>query len=158
LPILCSYISHCPGFAFHHVCIQSYSIVLWWSTVHVHNSMMIAIMLPYKLQFSIYNAVDSVLVFLMALWCATFVCISIAGLKAHMWLVFLVVQLQSILPLFYISFVTLHWFCYQSRFRQKVIAKICGWIRGSMGLVITACSEETLPNRLINPAEYPWLH
>ena len=81
LLILCRCISHCPGFAFHHVCIQSYSLVLWWSTVHVHISDYDAIMQNYKPQFSIYNAVDSALFFLMALWCATFVCISIAGWK-----------------------------------------------------------------------------
>ena len=60
-------------------------------------------MQPYKPQLSIYNAVDSVLVLLMVLWSATFMCISIAGLKAHSWLVFLVVLLfiASLLPLFY---------------------------------------------------------
>jgi len=51
--------------------------------VFITLAMMIAIMQSYKPQFSIYNAVDSMLGLLMVLWCATFVCISIAGLKAH---------------------------------------------------------------------------
>ena len=63
-------------------------------------AMMIAIMQPYKPQFSVYNAVDSVLFLLLALWCATVVCTNIAGLKAHRWLKFSVVLsfIVGILP------------------------------------------------------------
>ena len=45
--------------------------------------MMIVTLQLYKPQFAIYNAVDSVLVLLMSLVCATAVCISIAAQNAH---------------------------------------------------------------------------
>ena len=54
-------------------------------------AMLIATMRPYKPQFSVYNAVDSVLVLSLALWSATVVCISIAGIIAQRWLKFSVV-------------------------------------------------------------------
>ena len=119
-------------------------------------AMLIATLQPYKPQFAIYNAVDSVLVLLITLVCATAVCISIAGLKAHKWLRIFILMLIiiSVLPLFYISFVTLHWICCQRQVGQRVVGKIRGWIRGNTRQMITADSEESLPDRLINPAEY----
>ena len=124
--------------------------------VFISLAMMIATMQPYKPQFSIYNAVDSVLVLLVALWCATIVCINIAGMKAQRWLEFLIVLsfTVSVLPLLYISFVTLHWVCCRRMFGQRMIGKISGWIRAKPGRVITADSEESLPYRLINSVEY----
>ena len=124
--------------------------------VFITLAMMIAIMQPYKPQFSVYSAVDSVLVLLLALWCASVVCISTAGLKAHKWLEFLVVLLfiVSVLPLLYISFVTLHWVCCRRKFGQRMIGKISGWIRTKPGRAITADAEDSLPYRLINPVEY----
>jgi len=76
--------------------------------VFITLAMMIAVMQPYKTHFSIYNAVDSILVLLMALWCASVVC---------MWLVLL--SILSVLPLFYISFVILHLICCQRKVGQK---------------------------------------
>ena len=89
-------------------------------------AMMIAIMQPYKRQFSIYNAVDSVLILLMALWCATVVCINIAAMKAQKWLKFWMVLsfLLAVLPLIYLSFVTLHWMCCQKKLLQRMIGKM----------------------------------
>jgi len=116
-------------------------------------AMMIAILQPYKPQFSVYNAVDSVLVLFMALWCATIVCTNIAGLKAHRWLKFSVVLsfIVGILPLIYISFVTLHWICCERKFAQRMIGKI---LRGNTEQGMTVNLEESLPDRLINPVEY----
>jgi len=118
--------------------------------------MLITTLQPYKPQVAIYNAVDSVLVLLMALVCASAVCISIAGLKAHKWLriSILLLIIVSVLPLFYISFVTLHWICCRRQVGQRVVGKIRGWIRRNTRQIITADSEESLPDRLINPAEY----
>ena len=61
---------------------------------------------------------------------------------------------MCVLPLFYISFVTLHWICYRRQVGQRVVGKIRGWIRGNTRQMITADSEESLPDRLVNPAKY----
>ena len=68
---------------------------------------------PYKPRFSTYNAVESVLFLLLALLCAIFVCFNISGLEDHIWQqCFLILSfIVGVLPLFYISFVTLHWMC-----------------------------------------------
>ena len=72
----------------------------------------------YKPRFSTYNVVDSVLVLLLALWFATIVCTNIAELKAHKWSkVFASLSyIVGVLPLFYISFVALHWMCSRREF------------------------------------------
>ena len=59
-----------------------------------------------------------------------------------------------LLPLFYIFFVTLHWMCSQRQFGQRMIGRVQGWIEESRKHVGTAGSEESLPDRLINPDEY----
>ena len=73
----------------------------------------IVVVQPYKPRFSTYNAVDSVLVLLLALTCATAVCIDLAGQEAHRWLKFsiLLAFIVAVVPLIYISVVTLHWMC-----------------------------------------------
>ena len=123
--------------------------------VFITLAMMIATMQPYKPRFGVYNAVDSVFFHLLALWCASVVCIN-TGLKAHWWLKFFLVLLfiLSALPLLYISFVTLYWICRQKKLGQRMIGKIRGCIRRNTRRMIAAGSEESLPDRLINPAEY----
>ena len=116
--------------------------------------MAIVILQPYKLRFSTYNAVDSVLLLLLASLFVTFLCFVMSGLEDRKWqqcfaiLSFIV----GVLPLFYISFVTLHWICGSRRLfgRQMMggrVAKNHGQ-RGGSG------SEESLPDRLLNPEEY----
>ena len=116
----------------------------------------IVIMQPYKPRFSTYNAVDSVLVLLLALVCATVVCSIIAGQEARRWLKFSIslAFIVAVLPLFYISAVTLHWMCSQRPFGQRMIGRVHGWIAENHGQMVAAGSEESLPNRLINPEEY----
>ena len=118
--------------------------------------MAIVIVQPYKPRFSTYNAVDSVLVLMMALWCATVVCITIAGLKAHRWRKWLLALLFIVvtLPLFYIFFIALHWICSRRQFGQRMIGRVHGWIRERHRQTIGADLEESLPDRLINPDEY----
>ena len=113
-------------------------------------------MQPYKCRFSTYKAVDSVLVLLLALVCATVVCINIAGQEAHKWLMFSIslAFIVAVLPLFYISVVTLHWMCSRRPFGQKMLGRVHGWIVENHGQMVAAGSEESLPNRLINPEEY----
>ena len=64
-----------------------------------------------------------------------------------------IVAVATILPLFYISFVTLQWMSCQRKFTQKMIGQVCVWIRGNTRQTITDV-EESLPGRLVNPAEY----
>ena len=118
--------------------------------------MAIVIVQPYKPRFSTYNAVDSVLVLLMALWCATAVCITIAGLKAHQLVTtfLLLTFIVELLPLFYVSCVTLHWMCSRGQFGRRMVGRVCDWIGRNRRQSFAAGSEESLPDRLINPDEY----
>ena len=113
-------------------------------------------MQPYKASYSTYNAVDSVLVLLAALWSATAVCINIAELKDRKWVKFFasLSYIVGMLPLFYIVFITLHWMCSQKELGRRMIGRVQGWIGESRKHVGTAGSEESLPDRLINPDEY----
>ena len=116
----------------------------------------IVIMQPYKTSYSTYNAVDSVLVLLAALWSATAVCINIAELKDHKWVKFFasLLYIVGMLPLFYIVFITLHWMCSRKELGRRMIGRVQGWIGESRKHVGTAGSEESLPDRLVNPDEY----
>ena len=103
--------------------------------------MAMVILQPYKPRFSTYNAVDSVLLLLLASLSATFLCIAMSGLEDRKWQqCFLILSfIVGVLPLFYISFVTLHWMCGSRRpFCRKMMDG----------------PEESLPDRLLNPDEY----
>jgi len=119
-------------------------------------AMAIVIMQPYKYQFSRYNTIDSVLILVLALGCATIVCVVLASLKALKWITFSIILVIAVgvVPLFYITFVTVHWVCTQRELGQRVIMKIRHWIRKDPRRIVAADSEESLPDRLINPAEY----
>ena len=120
-------------------------------------AMAIVIVQPYKPRYSTYNAIDSVLVLLLALWCTTIVCINIAELKAHKWSRFLVAlsYIVGVLPLFYVSFVTLHWMYSRREFGRRMIGRVHGWIAGiNRRQMVATGSVEYLPDRLINPDEY----
>ena len=112
----------------------------------------IVIVQPYKPRYLTYNVVDSVLVLIMALWGSTIVCIVIS----HRWQKWLLVIsfIVAVLPLFYISFITLHWMCSQRQFGKRMIGRVQGWIEESRKHIGAAGSEESLPDRLINPDEY----
>ena len=109
---------------------------------------------PYKPRFSTYNAVDSVLVLLLALLFAAFVCFAITGREDYRSQQCFVILsfIVGVIPLFYISFVTLHWM-YSSRrpFGRRMIG---GQIGENDRQMVATGSEESLPNRLINPEEY----
>ena len=116
----------------------------------------LVIMQPYKPRFSTYNAVDTVLVLLLALMCATGVSIDTAGREAHRWLTFSIslAFIVAVIPLFYISVVTLHWMCSQRPFGQRMLERVHGWIAENHTQMVDTGSEESLPDRLINPEEY----
>jgi len=119
-------------------------------------AMAIVIMQPYKDQFSRYNTVDSVLILVLALGCATVVFSDLASLKAQKWITFTLILgiAEGIVPLFYITFVTLHWVCTRKELGQRVNIKIHCWIRKNPRQLVPADLEESLLDRLINPAEY----
>ena len=109
---------------------------------------------PYKPRFSTYNAVDSVLVLLLALLFAAFVCFAITGQEDHRSQQCFVILsfIVGVIPLFYISFITLHWMCSSRRpFGRQMIG---GQIGENDRQMVATGSEESLPNRLINPEEY----
>ena len=116
----------------------------------------IVIMQPYKPRFSTYNVVDSVLVLVFALWFAGIVCFDISSQKAHKWKICfaLILYIVAILPLFYISFVAIHWMCSQRQFWKRMLGRVCGLIGGNRRQMVATGSEEFLPDRLINPDEY----
>ena len=124
--------------------------------VFIPLAMAIVIVQPYKPRYSTYNVVDSVLVLLLALWCATIVSINIAELKAHKWSKFIasLSYIVAVLPLFYISFVTLHWMCSRREFGQRMIGRVHGWIAENHSQMVATGSVESLPDRLNNPDEY----
>ena len=134
--------------------------VLFYGTalfVFISLAMAIVIMQPYKPRFSTYNAVDSVLVLLAALLCATFVCANFAELRAHKLLIMFFTSLSyivGVLPLFYVSFITLHWMCSQRQFGQRMIGRLRSRIEENRRQMVAVGSEESLPDRLINPEEY----
>ena len=115
-------------------------------------------MQPYKPRFSTYNAVDSVLFLLLALLCATIVCINTARQEVHRWLNFSIslAFIVAVLPLFYISAVTLHWMCSQRPFGQRMLweGSHGGWIAENHRQMVAAGLEKSLPNRLISPDEH----
>ena len=83
-------------------------------------------------------------------------CINIAELKDRKWVKFFasLSYIVGMLPLFYIVFITLHWMCSQKELGQRMIGRVQGWIGESRMHIGTAGSEESLPDRLINPDEY----
>ena len=111
---------------------------------------------PYKPRFATYNVVDSVLVLVVALWCAGILCFDISTQKAHKWKICfaIILYIVTILPLFYISFVAIHWMCSQREFWQRILGRVRGLIGENRRQMVATGSEESLPDRLINPEEY----
>ena len=67
---------------------------------------------------------------------------------------FLLSLIVGVVPLFYISVVTLHWMCSRRRFGQRMIGRVHGWIAGNRRQMVAIGSDESFPDRLINPDEY----
>ena len=66
---------------------------------------------PYKPQFSAYNKVDTAMLFLLTLICGGIVTHNIASIKDHRYTYFssAIIVIASVLPLVYVSVLTLHW-------------------------------------------------
>ena len=89
-------------------------------------AMLIIIVQPYKAKFSSYNAVDSVFILTLAMWCGTAAFFNIAASKAHRLLKtsLLVWFLVAVLPLLYLVVIFLHWICSRNRFGQRLVCII----------------------------------
>ena len=94
-------------------------------------AMLIAIIQPYKAQFAVYNKVDTVLILLLALWYCTVLCVELTSLKDHRYQYssFLASVVVAVLPLFYITAITLHWMRSRTKIGRNMIRKIRSWVQ-----------------------------
>ena len=120
-------------------------------------AMLIAIIQPYKAEFAVYNKVDTVLILLLALWYCTVLCVELTSLKDHRYEYssFLASVVVAVLPLFYITAISLHWMRSRTKIGRNVIRKIRGWVQHQPSLQLQGTNDEdTLPHRLSNPEQY----
>ena len=117
---------------------------------------LIAVIQPYKPHLARYSTVDSVLFLNLAMWCAAVVCVNVTGLQLHRLLksAMLLSFFVGVLPLFYMSFVTLCWMCSRKEFGRRMTRRIRDMIRENQWQLSGSAVEESLPHRLINPDEY----
>ena len=120
-------------------------------------AVMIAIFQPYKADFAVYNIVDTVFILILALWYCTVMCIGFASLKDHRYKYTSILGsvVVALLPLFYITAITLRWVCSQTRIGPKMFRKIQGWIQHQPPLQLQGVNDEdSLPHRFANPEQY----
>ena len=120
-------------------------------------AMLIAIIQPYKAEFAIYNIVDTVFVLILALWYCAVLCLNLASLKDYRYKTTSIVAsvVVGILPLFYITAITLHWVCSRTMIGRNMIRKIRGWVHHQPSLPLQGVNdEEHLPHRLSRPEQY----
>ena len=127
-----------------------YSVALF---VFIGVAMLLAIVQPYKAEFSTYNTVDSVFILTLATWYGAAVFNSVAVVKAHDLVVTSVIALFLVgtLPLLYLIVTFLRWICSRLGIGRRVVVesikkqirRVC---RRENGTVV----EESLPDRLIN--------
>ena len=120
-------------------------------------AMLIAIIQPYKAEFAIYNIVDTVFVLILALWYCTVMCVELASLKDYRYTTTSKVAMAvvAVLPLFYITAITLHWVCSRTMIGRNLIRKIRGWVQHQpLQQLQDVNDEDFLPHRLSNPEQY----
>ena len=107
-------------------------------------AMLIAIIQPYKAQFAIYNIVDTVFILILALWYCTSLCLELAALKDHRYATTSKVAMGvvGVLPLFYITAITLHWLCSQTKIGRNMIRKIQGCVQHQHFLQLQGVNDE----------------
>ena len=91
-------------------------------------AMLIALIQPYKAEFAVYNKVDTVFILLLALWYCTVMCVELTSSKDHryQYLSQVVSAMVAVLPLFYITAITLYWMCSRTMIGRNLIRKIRG--------------------------------
>ena len=120
-------------------------------------AMLIAIIQPYKAEFAIYNIVDTVLILILAMWNCTVMCVELASLKDYRYTTTSKVAMAvvAVLPLFYITAITLHWMCSRTKIGCSMIRKIRGWVQHQLLQQLQDVNgEDFLTHRLSNPEQY----
>ena len=115
-------------------------------------AMLLAIVQPYKAEFSTYNAVDSVFMLTLALWYGTVVFCNIAVVKTQELVGTSVIAIFVVgtLPLLYLVVVFLHWICSRRGIGRRVVETIKSQIERVCKRANDTRLEESLPDRLIN--------
>ena len=120
-------------------------------------AILIAIIQPYKAGFAIYNIVDTVFVLILALWYRAVLCLNLASLKDYRYTTTSKVAMAvvAVLPLFYITAITLHWVCSRTMIGRNLIRKIRGWVQHQpLQQLQDVNGDDFLPHRLSNPEQY----
>ena len=120
-------------------------------------AMLIAIIQPYKAEFAVYNTVDTVFILILALYYCTVMCVDIASMKDHRYKTTSKVAMGvvAVLPLLYITAITLHWLCSRTKIGRNMIRKIQGCVQHHPSLQLQDVNDEgSLPHRLSNPEQY----
>ena len=118
-------------------------------------AMLIAIIQPYKAEFATYNIVDTVFILILALLFCGSLCMELASLKDHRYTTTSKVAtgIVAVLPLLYITAITLHWVCSRTKIGRNMIRKIqgCAWL-DFPSLQLQDVND--VPHRLSNPEQY----
>ena len=123
-------------------------------------AIVVGVVQPYKSY--LYNAMDIVLLLAAALgYCS--MSINLVATIEHFSYITpsgILVAIFALVPLFYISTITLYWLLLRKRFPQRLCSKLRNlvpFVRS--GSISHSSSEGSLPDRLANPEEYePLLH
>ena len=119
-------------------------------------AMLTAIIQPYKSHFGVYNIVDTVFILVLALWYCGVLCFNLSALKDHRYKFtsMLISTVVAVLPLFYITAITLHWVCTQTTIGHSVICKIQDCTQYQLLELQNVNDEDFLPHRLSSPEHY----
>ena len=112
-------------------------------------AMLLAIVQPYKAEFSTYNAVDSVFILTLVMWFVIALFISTSPMKSLKVLDITIIVL-AVLPLLYLVVIFGHWICSRAGAGQRLvhgiksqIGRVCRQAHGTR-------IEESLPDRIFN--------
>ena len=120
-------------------------------------AMLIAIVQPYKAEFAVYNIVDTVFILILALHYCTLWCVEVASLKDHRYTTTSKVAMGvvAVLPLFYMTAITLYWLCSRTKIGRNMIRKIRHCVQHQPSLQLRDVNDEDfLPHRLSHPEQY----
>ena len=117
-------------------------------------AMLLAIVQPYKAEFSTYNAVDSVFVLSLVMWYVIALFISTSPMKSHRVFDITVSGLLAVLPLLYLVVIFGHWICSRTGAGQRLVQGIKSQIGRVCRQAHGTRIEESLPDRLINLRVY----
>ena len=115
-------------------------------------AILITIIQPYKTEFAVYNAIDSVFILVLAMWYGTAVFYYTAAITAN-YLVktsVIVSSLVGTLPLLYFIVIFLCWICSCTEVGQKLVKSIKSQIGRFCRQEHNTRPDESLPDRLIN--------